>query len=97
MKEKGYFEAKAIETTKERMNLYRMAYEAGWIKPGMTRIEVIDLIGAPQIVTFQLIPPRKIWIYCRSATKTTFIGFNFVLQIIWYEDKVESVERVFKI
>jgi hypothetical protein len=97
MKEKGYIEAKTFETTEERMALYQKAYEEGWIKPGMSRLEVIDLLGAPQIATVQLIPPRKIWMYCRSAAKTAFVGFNFILQIAWYEDKVESVDRKFKI
>jgi len=97
MKEKGYIEAKSFETTEERMALYRKAYEEGWIKPGMTRLEVVSLLGAPQIATIQLIPPRKVWIYCRSAAKTAFVGFNFIFQIIWNEDKVESVDRHFKI
>ena len=97
MKENGYVEAKTFETTEERMALYRKVYEEGWIKPGMSRLEVISLLGAPQIVTGQLIPPRKIWMYCRSAAKTAFIGFNFVLQITWYEDKVESIDIKFKI
>jgi hypothetical protein len=94
MREK-YTEAKAFETTNEQMEIYRKAYEEGWIKPGMTRLEVIDLIGAPQIITVQLIPPKKIWMYCRSAAKTAFIGYNFVLQITWSEDMVESVNRKF--
>jgi hypothetical protein len=81
MKENGYVEAKTFETSKERMALYRKAYEENWIKPGMTRLEVIGLLGALQIATHQLIPPRKIWWYCRSATKTALIGYNFVLQI----------------
>ena len=97
MKENGYTEAKTFETTEERMALYRKAYEEGWIKPGMSRLEVINLLGAPQIATYQLIPPRKIWMYCRSATKTAFLGYNFVLLITWNEDKVESVDRKFKI
>jgi len=97
MKEKGYIEAKTFETTEERMALYQKAYEEGWIKTGMTRLEVINLIGAPQIASVQLIPPRKIWMYCRSAAKTAFIGFNFVLLITWNDDKVESVNRTFKI
>jgi hypothetical protein len=100
MKEKGYTEAKTFETTEGRMAIYRKAYEEGWIKPGMTRLEVITLIGAPQIATVQLIPPRKIWMYCRSATKTAFVGFNWVFQITWVGDgeeyRVESAERVFK-
>ena len=95
MEDKGYIEAKMFETTEERITLYRRAYEEGWIKPGMTRLEVINLLGAPQIVTYQLIPPRKIWMYCRSATKTALIGFNFVLQITWSEDRVESIEKKF--
>jgi hypothetical protein len=97
IKEKGYIEANIFETTEERMNLYRKAYEENWIKPGMTRLEVISILGAPQITTIQLIPSRKIWIYCRNATKTALIGFNFILQIIWFEDRVEKVERIFKI
>ncbi len=64
---------------------------------GNPALEVVGLIGAPQIYTYQLIPPRKIWMYCRSATKTAFIGYNFILQITWYEDKVESAGRKFKI
>ena len=94
---KGFNEAISFETTEERMAIYRKAYEESWIKPGMTRLEVVSLIGAPQITTFQLIPPRKVWIYCRSAAKTAFVGFNFVFKIIWNEDKVESVDRHFKI
>ena len=97
MKEKGFIEAKSFKTTNERMALYQKAYEENWIKPGMTRPEVIALIGAPQIATVQLIPPRKIWLYCRSAAKTAFVGFNFVLQVTWVDDKVESVEKKFKI
>lgn len=100
MKEEGYTEAKTFETTEERMAIYRKAYEEGWIKPGMTRLEVINLIGAPQIATVQLIPPRKIWMYCRSAAKTAFVGYNRVFKISWVGDgveyRVESAERVFK-
>ncbi len=99
MKEK-YTEAKAFETTKDRMEIYRKAYEEGWIKPGMTRLEVINLLGAPQIITVQMIPPRKIWMYCRSAAKTALIGYNWVFKISWVGDgveyRVESAERVFK-
>lgn len=95
MAENGYTQAKTFETTEERMTLYRKAYEEGWIKPGMSRWEVINLLGAPQIATYQLIPPRKLWQYCRSATQAILIGFNFELQITWNEDKVESVKRIF--
>lgn len=97
LKERGFIEAKTFESTEERMAIYKKAYEEGWIKPGMTRLEVVNLIGAPQVVTYQLIPPRKLWWYCRSATKTVLIGYNYVLQIIWNEDKVESVDKRFKI
>ena len=96
MKEKGYIEAKTFDTTKERMEVYRKAYEEGWIKPGMTSLEVVNLLGAPQLVTVQLLPPKKVWMYCRNAYKTAFIGYNFVLYITWVDDKVESCQRIFK-
>lgn len=95
MVENGYMEARRFETTAERMALYNKAYEEAWIKPGMSRLEVINLVGAPQIMTQQLIPYRKIWMYCRSGAKTAFVGYNFALQVVWHEDKVESVHRTF--
>jgi hypothetical protein len=98
MEENGFTLSKQFETTAERMALYQKAYEENWIKPGMTRLEVISLIGAPQIITIQLSPPRKIWIYCRNAAKTAFIGYNFIFQVTWdSEGKVESAQKVFKI
>lgn len=51
IKGKGFIEAITFESTEERMALYRKAYEESRIKPGMTRLEVINLIGAPQIAT----------------------------------------------
>lgn len=97
MKENGYIEARTFETSEERMALYQKAYEENWIKPGMTRQEVVSFIGGPQIATVQLIPPRKIWIYCRSAMKTAFVGFNFVLQVTWVDGRVERVEKQFRL
>jgi len=98
MEEKGFTLSKQFDTTEERLALYQKAYEENWIKPGMTRLEVISLIGAPQIITIQLSPPRKIWIYCRNAAKTAFIGYNFIFQVTWdSEGRVESARKVFKI
>jgi len=97
MVEAGYTtgESRAFATTEERMALYKQAYEEGWIKPGMGPKEVLSILGSPQ--AFAAIKTSKYtWIYCRSATKTALIGFNFTFNITFLNGRVVGVVREFR-